>query len=299
MTASLLFSPLALRGLTLKNRLVISPMCQYSAEDGMANDWHFAHLARFALGGAGTVFVEATAVQPEGRITYGDLGLWQDSQIVPLARIARFLKAEGATPAIQLGHAGRKASTQRPWHGNGPLDAADRTRGETPWPVVAPSAVALGEGWLTPAALQSGDLAELRAAWHRATLRARDAGFEIVEVHGAHGYLLNSFLSPLTNRRNDAYGGDLAGRMRFPLEIAEIVRAAWPGDRPVFFRVSAVDGVEGGSSIEDTVTLARALHERGIDVIDCSSGGIAGSATAARIPRTPGFQVPFAERIKR
>lgn len=294
-----LFTPLTLRGVTLRNRVAISPMCQYSAVDGIANDWHFAHLARFALGGAGLVCVEASAVARDGRITHGDLGLWADEQVAPLRRIADFLKAHGAVPAIQLAHAGRKASMQRPWHGNGPMSAADRARGDEPWIPVAPSPVPIDEGWLVPAALSREDLAGLRQAWRLAARRALDAGFEIVEIHAAHGYLLNQFLSPLVNRREDAYGGDRAGRMRFPLEIAETVRAAWPADRPVFVRISAVDGAEGGWTVEDTLALAGELKARGIDVIDCSSGGIAGSATGTRIPRSPGFQVPFAERVRR
>jgi 2,4-dienoyl-CoA reductase-like NADH-dependent reductase (Old Yellow Enzyme family) len=291
--------PLALRGVELRNRAVISPMCQYSAIDGVANDWHFAHLARFALGGAGLVFAEATAIHRDGRITHGDLGLWSDAQIPPLRRIAAFLKDMGSVPAIQLAHAGRKASMQRPWHGNGPLDESDRARGDAPWRIVAPSALPLDAGWLTPSELDRDEMAMLREHWRAAALRALEAGFEVVEVHGAHGYLLNTFLSPLTNRRGDAYGGDRAGRMRFPLEIAATVREVWPQDRPVFFRVSAVDGIEGGSTIEDTVALARALKALGVDVVDCSSGGLAGSATAARVPRGPGFQVPFAERVRR
>lgn len=299
MTVPLLFTPLALRQVNLRNRVVISPMCQYSALDGVANDWHFAHLARFALGGAGIVFVEATAVQREGRITHGDLGLWSDEQIPPLKRIAEFLKTQGAVPAIQLAHAGRKASMQRPWHGNGPLDDTDRARGETAWRIVAPSALAMDGGWLVPAALDRAEMTRLREDFRRAALRALEAGFEVVEVHGAHGYLINSWLSPLANRRDDAYGGDRAGRMRLPLEIVETVRAAWPASRPMFFRVSAVDGVDGGWTLEDTIVLAGELKARGVDVIDCSSGGIAGSATAARIPRAPGFQVPFAERVRR
>ena len=299
MTEPLLFTPITLREVALRNRIVISPMCQYSAQDGVANDWHFAHLARFALGGAGLIFVEATAVKREGRITHGDMGLWQDAQIAPLKRIADFLKSQGAAPAIQLGHAGRKASMQRPWHGNGPLDASDRARGEEAWPIVAPSPLPMDEGWLMPHALTPTEMAALCEDFRRAALRALEAGFEVVEVHGAHGYLLQSFLSPIANRRNDAYGGDRAGRMRFPLEIAETVRAAWPKERPVFFRVSAVDGVEGGWMLDDTVVLAQELKARGVDVIDCSSGGIAGSATAARIPRGLGFQVPFAERVRR
>jgi 2,4-dienoyl-CoA reductase-like NADH-dependent reductase (Old Yellow Enzyme family) len=299
MTEPVLFTPIALREVTLRNRVVISPMCQYSAKEGVANDWHFAHLARFALGGAGLIFVEATAVSREGRITHGDLGIWEEPQIAPLRRIAGFLKAQGAVPAIQLGHAGRKASMQRPWHGNGPLDDSDRARGEEAWPIAAPSPLPMDEGWLVPHALDGGEMAKLREDFRRAALRAGDAGFEAVEIHGAHGYLLQSFLSPLGNRRNDAYGGDRAGRMRLPLEVAETVRAAWPKERPVFFRVSSVDGIEGGWTLDDTVALALELKARGIDVVDCSSGGIAGSATAARIPRSPGFQLPFAERVRR
>jgi 2,4-dienoyl-CoA reductase-like NADH-dependent reductase (Old Yellow Enzyme family) len=299
MAQPLLLSPTTLRGVTLRNRIVISPLCQYSAVDGMANDWHFAHLARFALGGAGAVFVEATAVHKDGRITHGDMGLWSDAHIAPLRRIADFLRAQGAMPAIQLGHAGRKASMQRPWHGNGPLDRSDQARGEEVWRIVAPSAVAMDEGWLMPVELTPAEMTELCEHFRRAALRAAEAGFGVVEVHGAHGYLLHSFLSPLSNRRNDAYGGDRAGRMRFPLEIVETVRAAWPKDRPMFFRTSSVDGIDGGWTLDDTVALARELKARDVDVIDCSSGGIAGSATAARIARHPGFQVPFAERIKR
>jgi len=299
MPTSLLFTPMSLRGLDLRNRIVIPPMGQYSAVEGMASDWHFAHLARFALGGAGLIIVEATAVHRDGRITHGDLGLWSDEQIAPLRRITAFLKAQGAAPGIQLGHAGRKSAMQRPWHGNGPLDDTDRMRGEDVWRVVAPSPVPTNGGWLMPATLSLDEMAMLRACWRRATLRALEAGFEAVEVHGAHGYLLHEFLSPLANRRNDAYGGDRAGRMRFPLEVAETVRAVWPKDRPVFFRVSAVDGADGGSTLDDTVELAQELKARDIDVIDCSSGGISGPATAARIPRPPGFQVPYAERIRR
>jgi 2,4-dienoyl-CoA reductase-like NADH-dependent reductase (Old Yellow Enzyme family) len=294
----LLFSPLELRGLTLKNRVVISPMCQYSAREGLANDWHFAHLARFAMGGAALVFTEATAVERNGRITYGDLGIWTDAHVDPLKRIVSFIKAQGGIAAVQLAHAGRKASMQRPWHGNGPLGDADRARGESEWRIVAPSAIPLDQGWLVPEALTLAEIASIQSAWRDATRRARAAGFDVVEIHGAHGYLIHSFLSPISNRRTDAYGGERAGRMRFALEVADIVRAEWPEDRPVFVRVSSADGVDGGWAIEDSVALARELKLRGIDVIDCSSGGIAGSATAAGVKRSPGFQVPYAARIR-
>jgi 2,4-dienoyl-CoA reductase-like NADH-dependent reductase (Old Yellow Enzyme family) len=298
MPKPLLCSPLTLRGLQLRNRVVISPMCQYSAVEGMAGDWHFAHLARFGIGGAGLVFTEAAAVERNGRITYGDLGIWSDAHIAPLARIAAFLKSQGAVPAMQLAHAGRKASMQRPWHGNGPMDDSDRARGEQVWPVVAPSAIPVDKGWLVPHELTLDEIDRLKAHWRGATVRAREAGFEVVEVHGAHGYLIHEFLSPLSNKRTDAYGGDLQGRMRLALEIAGIVRENWPADRPVFFRVSSSDGVEGGWTLDDSVALARRLKALGIDVIDCSSGGIAGSATAAKIKRTLGFQVPYAQRIR-
>lgn len=298
MSDTMLLSPLTIRGVTLRNRVVISPMCQYSATDGMAEDFHLVHLGQFALGGAGMIFSEAVAVHPNGRITHGDIGLWEDRQVAPLRRITDFLRRHGAVPAIQISHAGRKASMQRPWYGNGPLTADDLARGDHPWPVVAPSPLPMDAGWLMPTALSGADMGDIRGCFRRAALRALEAGFEVVEVHGAHGYLLHQFLSPLSNHRSDGYGGDLAGRMRFPLEVAEAVRAAWPDDKPVFFRVSAVDGVEGGWTLDESVTLARELKARGIDVMDCSSGGLTGPATAARLPRGPGFQVPFAARIR-
>ena len=295
-----LFSELKLRGLTIRNRIVISPMCQYSAQDGFADDWHLVHAGKFAQGGAGIVFLEATAVLADGRITHGDLGLWKDEQIPALARIAAFVRGQGAVAALQLGHAGRKSSMARPWEGNGPLTPALIAAGSEPWQTIAPSAAPVGPGWATPRAMDAADLDNVRNAFAAASRRALTAGFDIVEVHAAHGYLLHSFLSPLSNRRSDRYGGDLEGRMRFPLEIAQVVRDAWPADKPVFFRCSSVDNDAAGWSIEDSVELARRLVALGIDVVDCSSGGIAGPATAAAAaPRGLGFQVPFAERIRR
>jgi len=299
MTKPLLFTPISLRDVQLKNRVVISPMCQYSAKDGLANEWHLVHLGKFAQGGAGVVFVEATAVHPHGRITHGDMGIWSDAHVPPLKRIADFVKSQGAVPAMQLAHAGRKASMQRPWHGNGPIDATDRARGEEAWPIVAPSAIPMDEGWLTPSALSTNDIKSLCEDWRAAALRSLEAGFQILEMHGAHGYLFHEFLSPLSNKRNDAYGGDLAGRMRFPLEVVEKIREVWPKGFPLFTRISSVDGLEGGWTLEDSVAYARELKARGVDVIDCSSGGLVGSATAARVPRGLGFQVPFAERIRK
>jgi 2,4-dienoyl-CoA reductase-like NADH-dependent reductase (Old Yellow Enzyme family) len=295
----LLFTPLQLRGVTLKNRIVISPMCQYSAHDGVANDWHLVHLGKLASGGAGMVMTEAAAIERDGRITHGDLGIWSDEHVEPLKRITAFMKAQGTVPAIQLGHAGRKGSMQRPWHGNGPLDDSDRARGEDVWQVVAPSAIPMDHGWLVPHELSVSEIQRIQASARRAAQRAMAAGFEVIELHSAHGYLGHEFLSPLSNKRTDRYGGDLKGRMRFTLEMAEALRSAWPEDKPLFTRVSSVDGAEGGWTIEDTVALARELNSRGVDVLDCSSGGLLGSATAARIKRTPGFQVPFAERVKK
>ena len=294
-----LFTPITLRNVTAKNRIVISPMCQYSADDGVANDWHLVHLGKFAQGGAGIVMTEAVAVVAEGRITHGDLGLWNDDQIAPLKRITSFIRANGSIPAIQLAHAGRKASMQRPWFGNAALTAEDRARGDLPWTIVAPSAIPMDDGWLMPHELTDADLKKLREDWRLATLRAVEADFEVLEIHCAHGYLMHEFLSPLSNQRNDSYGGDRAGRMKYPLEIIETVRSAWPKDRPLFVRISSVDGLDGGLDIADSVAFVREAQARGADVIDCSSGGLMGSATAARIPRGYGFQVPFAEEIRR
>ena len=293
-----LFQPLALRGLTLKNRVVISPMCTYSATNGVANDFHFVHLGRFALGGAGPVIVEATAVQPEGRISHGDMGLWNDAQIAPLARIAAFLKQQGAAAGIQLAHAGRKASMQRPWEGNGPLGEADFARGDHAWPIVAPSAEPVDAGWLTPREMSLDDIETLKHDFRAAARRAAKAGFDVLELHSAHGYLLHSFLSPLSNHRQDGYGGDRAGRMRLPLEVAGALREAWPQSRPMFVRISSVDGVENGWSIDDSIAFASKLRALGIDVIDCSSGGIATSPTASIVPRGYGFQVGFAQQLR-
>lgn len=293
-----LFQSASFRGVTLPNRIVISPMCQYSAIDGVANDWHLVHLGKFAQGGAGSVMVEATAVTAEGRITHGDVGLWHDGQIAPLKRIAAFIKENGSVPAIQLAHAGRKASMQRPWFGNAALDDSDRARGDLPWRIVAPSAIPMEEGWLMPHELSDADLKALQESWRLATLRAVEAGYEFLELHCAHGYLLHEFLSPLSNRRTDGYGGDRAARMRYPLEILETVRAAWPADLPLSVRISSVDGIEGGVDLSDSVAFATEAKARGADIIDCSSGGLMGSATAARIPRGYSFQVPFAQEIR-
>jgi 2,4-dienoyl-CoA reductase-like NADH-dependent reductase (Old Yellow Enzyme family) len=299
----LLFDPFKLRSVQLKNRIIISPMCQYMAHDGQINDWHLVHLGKFAQGGAALVFVEATAVEERGRNTHGDVGIWDDRHIPGLKRIADLIRGQGAVPGIQLAHAGRKASIARPWYGNGPLTASDFARGDNAWAIVGPSDRPAGEGWLFPHALTLSELDEVRSSYRAAVLRALHADFDVVEIHGAHGYLLHSFLSPLANFRTDDYGGNIEQRMKFPLEIAELVRESWPKDKPVFFRCSAVDDYDGGWKIEDSVRLSRELKTRGIDVIDCSSGGIVDSATSAvrsqpQTPRTPGFQLPYAERIR-
>ena len=297
---SLLFSPLTLRGLTIPNRAVVPPLCQYSAVEGMANDWHMVQLGRFAVGGFGLVFSEVVSVLREGRITHGDLGLWTDDHVAPLKRITDFIRAQGAVPAVQLGHAGRKGSMQRPWEGNGPLGPDQFARGETTWDIVSAVGKPIGEGFITPAALDPAGMTKIVEGFAIGAKRARAAGFDAVEVHCAHGYLLHQFLSPLSNTRNDAYGGDLAGRMRFPLQVIEAVRAAWPENLPVFVRISAVDGMDGGWTMEDSLAFARAMKPLGVDVVDCSSGGIGGSATGSkRIPRGYGFQLPYAAQIRR
>jgi len=297
----MLFDGIRIRDVRIRNRIVVSPMCQYSAQDGHVADWHLVHLGKFAQGGAAAVFVEATAVEKRGRITHGDTGIWEDAHIAGLQRIASFVKSQGAVPAIQLAHAGRKASMARPWHGNGPLAQADFERGDKPWSIVAPTDAAIGEEWLKPRAFEKGDFQVLLNAYRQAVRRAHAAGFEILELHAAHGYLLHTFLSPISNTRKDEYGGSLENRMRFPLEVAKEVRAAWPAGKPLFMRVSSIDDVEGGWGVDDTVLFSRQLKAIGVDVVDCSSGGILGSATAATktlLQRVPGFQIPFSEKIK-
>ena len=295
MSSPVLLSPFTLGDLTLKNRLVVSPMCQYSAIDGVVTDWHLVHLGRFALGGAALVFVEATGVEARGRISPGDVGIWNDDQARGLARIADFLKANGAAAGIQLAHAGRKASTRRPWDGGGELTAEDAAKGEPAWETLAPSAVPFADNYPLPKAMSPADMAEVIVAFREATRRALDAGFDVVEIHAAHGYLLHEFLSPLSNFRNDEYGGDLAGRMKFPLEVVETVRAVWPKGRPLFLRVSSVDYSDGGVTIEDTAAFAKAAKALGVDVVDCSSGG----NTAAPPKLRPGYQVLFAEAVRK
>ncbi len=295
----LLFTELRLRGVTARNRLTLSPMVQYRARDGLPNDFHLVHLGRFAQGRMGIVFTESTAVEPHGRVTHRDCGIWNDAQMHAFRRITDLIRAEGSLSAIQLAHAGRKGSAARAMDGGGPLPAADIAAGFAPWQVVGPTSEPVGDGWLVPQALSVPQIDAVVQAFAVAAKRADAAGFDIAEVHGAHGYLIASFLSPVSNTRNDAYGGDLAGRMRLALEVTRAVRTAWPAHKPLFFRVSAVDGAPGGWAIEDTVELAQALGQLGVDVVDCSSGGLTSIGTAAVVPRGLGYQVPFAAAVKR
>ena len=291
-----LFTKLKLRSLELKNRIVVSPMCQYMAIDGHVQDWHMGHHARFAFGGPALSFVEATGVTPEGRITHGCTGIWDDSHVVGYRKIVELYKSQGIAVGIQIGHAGRRASAVRPWDGAQPIpeDAIE----EPAWERIGPSPIAEQDGYPPPRGMTHQDITELVEAFASATQRALDAGFDTVEIHGAHGYLLHSFFSPISNLRNDQYGGDLRRRMTLPLMITEAVRAIWPDDMPVFFRVSAVDNVPGGITIDDTVVLSKELNAHGIDVIDCSSGGMLGPATLSRAKLERGYQVPYAEKIK-
>ncbi|MEJ1976430.1 MAG: NADH:flavin oxidoreductase/NADH oxidase [Acetobacteraceae bacterium] len=310
MTA-LLFSPFTLRGVTFPNRIVIAPMQMYmSAPDGLATDWHFQHLAKYAVGGAGTVMTEALIVDPVGRNTYGDLGIWSDEHVAPLRRIARFLQAQGSLAAAQLHHAGPKASRQRPWEGLGPLGEAEAAKGEAPWQPVSSSPGRSVAGWHQPRQMTVEEIRRLVADYGHGARRAAEAGFDVLDIHAAHGYLIHSFLSPVANARNDDYGGGIEGRMRLALEIAESVRAQWPADKPLFFRISCVDWRKDlddrtdGWTIEDSIVLARALAARGVDLIDCSSGGIRAENSLMdfakkRVKLTRGHQVPYAEAIRR
>ena len=291
-SSPLLFSPLTQRGITLRNRVVISPMCQYSSPDGMATDWHMVHLCSRAVGGAGAVLTEAAAVTADGRISSADLGIYADDHVEPLARIFRFIESQGAVPGMQLAHAGRKASTAEPWKGGGPVAPADGG-----WqPIWAPSALAFRDGWQVPRAMTAAEIAHVARDFAAAARRLAAAGGQIAEIHAAHGYLLHQFLSPLSNHRDDDYGGSFDNRTRIVREVVDAVRAVWPERFPLWVRVSATDWTDGGWTVEDSVALAAQLAPRGVDLIDCSSGGNVASAV---VPVGPGYQVPFAERIRR
>jgi 2,4-dienoyl-CoA reductase-like NADH-dependent reductase (Old Yellow Enzyme family) len=287
----MLFAPLTLRDITFRNRIGVSPMCQYSSEDGYASDWHLVHLGARAVGGAGLVMTEATAVEPRGRISPQDLGLWKDDQIAALERVARFVRAHGSTAGVQLAHAGRKASTRRPWEGGGPLQPAQGA-----WLPVAPSAQPFDAGYQTPHALSEPEIAEVIAAFVAAAARVAAAGFEVIEIHAAHGYLLHQFLSPVANRRQDRWGGSFDNRTRLLLEVVRGVRRVWSERLPLFVRLSVTDwlGADGWDA-DDSVAVSRALAGEGVDLVDCSSGGI---APRVAIDAGPGYQTPFAARIR-
>ncbi len=290
---SQLFSKLPLRSLTSRNRIMVSPMCQYSSEDGFSTDWHLVHLGTRAVGGAGIVMSEATAVSPEGRISYADLGIWKDEHIPNLKRITQFVEEHGAIPAIQLAHAGRKAGKNRPWEGNRTLSTE-----EGGWEVVAPSAISFGDGYPVPKELSKNDIEKVKENFRTAAKRALQAGFKIAEIHAAHGYLFHEFCSPLSNKRTDEYGGSFENRIRLLLEVTDIVRDVWSDKYPLFVRISGSDWVDDEPSwtIEDSVKLARELKQRGVDLIDVSS---AGNSPKQKIIAGAGYQVPFAEQVKR
>lgn len=294
-----LFQPLTLREVTLKNRVVISPMCQHAAEDGFVTPWHLVHYGKFALGGAGLVFTESTAVTSDSRVGFADLGIWTDDHVAGLKSIVDFVHENGSMMGIQLAHAGRKAFSEPLWEGGRALSAEMLDASGLSWRRIGPSAISAGEQWSAPEEMTKEDIAAQIRAFAAAARRADSAGFDVLELHFGHGYLAASFLSPLANRRTDEYGGSREHRMRFAVEAAEVVRAAWPLQKPLFVRLSCVDGAEGGWDLDDTVVLAGALKAVGVDVIDCSSGGLSEETRTIAIPRGLGFQVPFAERVRR
>ncbi|MGL4290688.1 MAG: NADH:flavin oxidoreductase/NADH oxidase [Phreatobacter sp.] len=298
---AVLFSPLKLRDLVLPNRIVISPMCQHAADDGRASDWHLVHLGKFALGGAGLIFAESTAVSPHGRVGINDLGLWKDDQVAPLARVVDFIHAQSGLIGVQLAHTGRKAGSFPVWEGGQPFSAADLENfaGAEGWRRIGPSAIAAGPTWTVPDELDRAGMEEVAQQFETATRRALAAGFDAVELHFAHGYLIPTFLSALANRRTDEFGGPIENRMRYPLEIASRVRAVWPAGRPLFCRISAVDGAADSWDLADSIIFARELKAAGVDVVDVSSGGLSEEVNRMNVPRGLGFQLEFAETIRR
>jgi 2,4-dienoyl-CoA reductase-like NADH-dependent reductase (Old Yellow Enzyme family) len=286
-----LFSPLKIKNIELKNRIVVSPMCEYSSEEGFANDWHLVHLGGFAVGGASLVITEATGVSPEGRISPGDLGIYKDEHVEKLKQITDFIHAQGAFAGIQLAHAGRKASHNIPWHGGKqiPSDA------EGGWKPLAPSAISFTEAEEAPIEIDKAGIEKVKADFKAATVRALNAGFDVIEIHAAHGYLINEFYSPLSNHRTDEYGGSFENRIRLLVEIVESVKEVWPAENPLFVRISASEWTEGGWTADDSVALSKVLKDKGVDLVDCSSGG---NVATAKIPLKPGYQVEFANRIR-
>ena len=293
-----LFQPLRVRSLELKNRIVIAPMMQHAAPGGFANHWHLVHLGKFAMGGAGLILTESTAVSPVGRIGQDDVGLWDDAHIAPWKTVVDFVHQCGTAIGVQLGHAGRKAGSKALWDGGRALTAQEMTEADPKWSRVGPSAISAGPGWSTPHALTLEEIEQVIQEFVAAAQRADQAGFDVVELHFGHGYLVTSFLSPISNQRTDAYGGDREGRMKLAIEIAQRVRQVWPDGKPLWCRLSIVDGAVGGWSVEDSVALVKHLQLAGVDVMDCSSGGLTEQTNALPVPRGLGFQVPFARRIK-
>ncbi|AMR31983.1 oxidoreductase [Mucilaginibacter sp. PAMC 26640] len=287
-----LFSPLKIKGIELKNRIVVSPMCEYSSTDGFANNWHLVHLGARAVGGAGLIITEATAVSPEGRISYGDLGIWKDEQIAKLKEITNFIEEQGAFAGVQLSHAGGKASHEVPWKGGKEI-AAEHENG---WEALPPSPIAFTASETAPLELDNEGIDKIIADFRSAAVRSLAAGFRVIELHGAHGYLIHEFLSPLSNQRTDGYGGSFENRIRFLLEIIAAVQEVWPEEYPLFVRISATDWTEGGWTIDDSIAVAKVLLDKGVDLIDCSTGG---NVAGAKIPLKPGYQVEFAEAVKK
>jgi 2,4-dienoyl-CoA reductase-like NADH-dependent reductase (Old Yellow Enzyme family) len=296
MTGPLLFSPLALRDVALKNRVVVAPMHQYSGVRGFPTAWHLMNAGRFAAGGAGLVFIESTKVERRGCGTIGDLGLWDDAFVAEFRPIAAFIRQHGAVPGIQLGHAGRRARLERPWEGGRPLAPSPEIEDWESWEIIGPSPISAGEGEPPPRALATSEVAQVAAAWGEAARRAHEAGFEVLEIHGAHGYLIHQFLSPHANQRRDAYGGSEMKRMRFAIEVVEAVRAHWPDEKPLFLRLSVEDDAGWGPA--QSVALAKLVKPKGVDVIDCSSGGMLGRPVVSAGPVGYGYQVPYAERLR-
>jgi len=291
-----LFSSFEIKSKILRNRVVLSPMCQYKAANGIMSDWHFQHYSRFAFSGLGAAFIEATGVSSQGRITHGCTGIWSDHHIQGLSRIVNIFKEYNCISGIQLAHAGRKASFLRPWDGASPI-TSDAVK-ETAWETIGPSAIPINNSSPVPKEMTVEDINNLKDDFKKAAQRANKSGFDMVEIHGAHGYLLHSFFSPISNKRNDAYGGNFENRIRLSLEITKEVKSVWPENKPIFFRLSSVDGADGGATLEENVKLAKALKDVGVDVVDCSSGGIGGSPVLTKSKIIPGFQVPYSEKIK-
>jgi 2,4-dienoyl-CoA reductase-like NADH-dependent reductase (Old Yellow Enzyme family) len=292
-----LFSSFKIKSKSFRNRIVLSPMCQYKAKDGVISDWHFQHYSRFAFSGLGAAFVEATGVSPEGRIGHGCTGIWSDSHVEGLSKIAKIFNEYNCLSGIQLAHAGRKASYLRPWDGASPITENDKA--EPAWQTIGPSAIPINNSSPVPKEMTVEDINKVREDFKKAAQRADKAGFDIIEIHGAHGYLLHSFFSPLSNQRNDQYGGSFENRIRFALEIIADIKSVWPDNKPLFYRLSSIDAPGQGANLEDNIMLAKSLKSVGVDVIDCSSGGITGSPVLTKSKIVPGFQVPYSEKIKK